>query len=369
MKRNRKINDPRRQQIRQQQRKNLRRKRLLRYPNEKISEAYQKYIVLPCPEILSLERNFDSTIDFFIKIKKLSRHCYESKNYKFCKYRPIFTIDLDLLNFISIRCAVILTAEIDRLRSTINCRLEYRGNIDNTAMSSLFYAGFFDYFDIKLNGNKGDNLNSTKHLLPLISGKLVDLELLDVLEQKLQQFMPNFSTSGVIYEAMAEAITNVKDHAYREDLPLLYPTYGKKWWATACYDEEKKAIRLFVYDQGHGIANTIPSSSLYENIEKIMARITINSQSFDLKLVHAALEYGKTSTQLNSRGKGFHNIMDVNQKIEGAVLRIASGKVELTLEKDNVTKENARPCHIGGTLLEWNIPFSGFKVSNGAKYD
>ena len=141
---------------------------------QRVPEQYRGAIRLKCPSELSLQRNFDETVDFLISLKDLSRVIFERK-----KIRPTtpvhYSVGLKQLEKVSLRCAVIFAAEIDRLRRIAGDELFYGGAIkdDNEAISLLRQMGLFRLIGANINDKElPQSSPSTGHrdAIPLMSG-------------------------------------------------------------------------------------------------------------------------------------------------------------------------------------------------------
>jgi len=114
-----------RRTLRSRIRRDIRLRRL-----EKVPEKFRGTIRFNCPSNLSLENNFQQTLSFFTELKELSKTIIERR-----KYRPTspirYSIGLDDLSDISVRCSIIFAAEIDRLRRIAGRELHYQGSIDD----------------------------------------------------------------------------------------------------------------------------------------------------------------------------------------------------------------------------------------------
>lgn len=347
--------------------KKCRRKRILkgfinRVPKH-LRNSSNSYKLVP-PNVLSIKRNFQSTISFFRSIKSLSEdlRCSQthlkSSNFEFV---------LDDLEEISVSCALIFAAELDRLRRICGFKFVYTGDItaDTQAMQLLENIGFFSMLQIDASLKLQADVEQTKTLIPLISGTRNEPDKIEQIESQLQSLFDNFQTSQFLYEAISEAITNVRHHAYTNKFELEFKPPGKRWWSTACLDNGHNLIRIFVYDQGHGIPRTIPISGLAEHISKYLKIASLGILKNDAQLLEAALEYGRSRTEESYRGKGFHDMVQAVTQESNASMRVLSGGAEVTIASNNAIESTNRDTHIGGTLIEWSFPFSVFDNQKG----
>ncbi len=111
---------------------------------QRLPERFRGFISFDCPETLSINRNFDETIQFFLEFKQLSKHIMKRREYR--KTTPVhYSIGLKNLKIISVRCAIIRAAEIDRLRRVAGDELFYQGKVedDSEPISLLRQLGVF----------------------------------------------------------------------------------------------------------------------------------------------------------------------------------------------------------------------------------
>ncbi|MEM9522891.1 MAG: hypothetical protein AAF982_02680, partial [Pseudomonadota bacterium] len=201
--------------------------------------------------------------------------------------------------------------------------------------------------------------------VPLMSGLNCDEEKFLGFYRSVQEIFDAFETTDFVHKGMAEAMLNAINHAYLSKFPLAYPSCGKRWWAAAVMDAEQSELKVIVYDQGHGIAKTLPTSGLVESIEvaigNILGKITKLVDTSEEIMVKAALESARTRTGEDKRGKGFKDIQAPVNEVSGSRLRITSGQAQVTVENGCDTVSLPLKHHIGGTLIEWIFPVQSFQ--------
>jgi len=343
-----------RRTLRSRIRRDIQLRRLTRVPKK-----FRGTIRFICPPVLSLDNSFHQTISFFTELKKLSKTIIDRR-----KYRPTspirYSIGLGELSDISVRCSVIFAAEIDRLRRIAGFELHYQGSIedDNEAISLLRQLGVFNL--IKNEDQEPVNIisegaiNGHRTAIRLLSGLNCDENKFEDFEKSVREIFEKFRQTDFLHVSMAEAMLNATNHAYLEKYNLKYPSCGKRWWAAAVLDTRRSQLKIIIYDQGHGIARTLPSSGLAEKIRitvgKLKGTLTKLRDTSEEVLVEAALLTARSRTGEDKRGKGFKDIQEPIREVAGSSLRITSGRAEVTLKDGNVEH------HIGGTLIEWMFP-------------
>lgn len=335
---------------------------------ERLPERFRGVVRFDCPRILSIDQNFLETIDFFVELKRLSKLIMIRRKYR--RTTPIrYSIGLNKLEAISVRCAIIFAAEIDRLRRIAGDELSYKGKSedDNEAISLLRQLGVFRLVGNKQVEEQNSELPAHGHrtAIPLISGLNCDEEKFIHFEVSVRKIFEEFKTTDFMHSSMAEAMLNATNHAYLSKFSLEYPSCGKRWWAAAVMDADRSELKVIIYDQGHGIAKTLPTSGLVEGIElklgKLMGNLTNLVDTPDEILVKAALESARSRTGDDKRGKGFKDIQAPVKEVGGSTLRITSGRAEVTLAGDHDTVSLPLEHHIGGTMIEWVFPIQSFQ--------
>jgi hypothetical protein len=119
-------------------------------------------------------------------------------------------------------------------------------------------------------------------------------------------------------------------------------------------------LRFFIFDQGAGIPSTLPTGPLREWILSFLAETSAGVFSNDAQMLRAAFEVGRTRTGMANRGLGLQRMADVVRGSKTGFLRIISGRAEIVHYSDDHIESRSLPTHIGGTLIEWNMPADVF---------
>ena len=183
----------------------------------------------------------------------------------------------------------------------------------------------------------------------------------DAIEAVLtEKFGEDSITFDVINTAISEAVINVVNHAYDED-----DTY-KKW--TLFLDIKPDRCTIVISDLGKTIPQSIPTK-----ISDLTLKNVFNSDSWfglnDQEKIEAATNYQRTSTNLSYRGKGFQDMKQVCEEVDGATMMIYSrkgywakgySKFEMNLDKKaNYTTP------VNGTIISWLIPLNDSTIQIG----
>lgn len=314
------------------------------------------------PKELSFSRNFEETVNFFKEIKEVALLIAQRREIS-PRYVAPFSIALGPLEVLSVRCAVVFAAEMDRLRRIAGARLEFPEHLDAVpeALTMLKQIGCFVLLDIPNALNGHTIQGGPRILIPIISGRKCEDRKFEEFETSVKRICSGYRTLSVVHEGMAEAMLNVVHHAYLDTIPFKYPPAGKRWWATACHNIEDGEIKILVYDQGHGIPVTLPHSGFKELMTATLDKATLGILNDDATLLEGALQYARSRTNDTGRGKGFRNIMKSIKELSDGRLRILSARAEVTISQADGTISSSFKHHIGGTLIEWTFPVSDFE--------
>lgn len=324
----------------------------------------QSKMVLKAPVEMSFSRNYNATVKFFEEFKKAQlekRNRRRDTNGR--RPRIALRLDLSTIKTISIPAAVVLAAEIDRWRRVDGIALKpYRYQKWSPRLQRVMCClGVFDLLGFRHGNSEGDIFENNITLVKLKSDDKAEGADVKELLQSLKEMTERFSSKPFLYDAISEAIQNSTEHAYPNDIKLEYPVGGKRWWATVSFDMDTENLRFFVYDQGVGIAKTLPTQGFWENFRAFAKTYSGGMLDSDIALMKAAMEYGRSGTNDSERGKGLAKMSDAIDKAGEGEIRIISGKGEIRRNIDGVTTR-ALNTHLGGTLVEWAIPLKVFET-------
>jgi len=296
------------------------------------------------PADFSLRNNYDEVIGFFSHFRSMA---YNDRAFD----RP-FGIEFAALRKVAPGAALMLAAELYRLQRFVGRRLSAvrQDEWDPEVRRTLQELGLF-------------KLLATPNVYPVM--RRDDNPSLEIIEYSvdaevdgnkcghlldcLAEIAGDLPAQNFIYDGLIEALKNSKHHAYSEE--RWYGVEPGTWFMTGSYDRLERQLTAAVFDLGVGIPATLPRSGLWEHLRPILSL----SGSDDAKMISAAMEYGRTRTHLQGRGKGLPIMMRLLDHHPG-YLRIVSGKGEAVY--DSLTKSIHETSHaesIGGTLIEWSI--------------
>ena len=86
-------------------------------------------------------------------------------------------------------------------------------------------------------------------------GPLVDGSVIDELRELHLDPHVSVPNKRLLFSAVTEAMTNVRQHAYRKHAP--YSFEPQFWWLSAAFNTEEQMINIMIYDRGSGIPETL----------------------------------------------------------------------------------------------------------------
>lgn len=310
----------------------------------------QSIIYLKPPEIFDLSRNYGKVAKF---INTLRSHV---STYSI---RRRLVVDFEPIKEVSPDAALILSAELDRWRFLYNTKLRpWRIQKWDLEVKRLFLEmGLFDLLKIpdkvEISNHPGElkffKFFTANSAAGSIAGKLMDC-MTDELSWECDE--PAF------FMALSEALTNVSQHAYPENHEYRHPIARGQWWLAGSYNRQSGEITIMCYDQGIGIPATLPLQGIYENCLGILDTMGLYYK-LDADLILAALEYGRTRTNLDERGKGLQDILSFAKDGSGT-LRIISRQGECICHANGEYNRKHRKYPLDGTFIQWSFRhFSG----------
>ena len=179
-------------------------------------------------------------------------------------------VDFRPIRILSPSTALMLAAELDRYTKVPTNqarRLQSRDieSWDPVVRHQLADMGLFELLNVQYPNKleKQDAKNTTIRYVQFrtwseVIGKVID-------ELRRVDLDPNVDVPHKIplFDAVTEAMTNVKHHAYLGRTDLTGP---RNWWLSAMYDTAGGGVSISIYDQGQGIPKTLPRHSLWERI-------------------------------------------------------------------------------------------------------
>jgi len=270
-------------------------------------------------------------------------------------------LDFEKIEELSLAAALVLAAELDRWRKLHGIKL-YPRNLkgwNSEVKLMLSELGFFDLLGGNVNaGSSSVSEINDVSVLQMTSSNLLDTRKIATIKTHLVKVAKILGQDPLIYGAMTEAAYNSILHAYPDNHNYQYRPLRNMWWATASWSIRGSEVRFLVYDQGVGIAETLPAWDHWEKIREFLSSFA-NPLSTLLKehsnMIEAAVEVSRTSLT-SGHGQGLCDILSPIDTLQAGSLRILSGKGQILYEYGKGIKKTENLEHLGGTLIEWRIP-------------
>ncbi|MCB5412178.1 hypothetical protein [Pseudogemmobacter faecipullorum] len=312
-------------------------------------------IIIEAPSVCDFADNYDATVSFLIRLKRAA--LAEGRRER----RRRVTVDMARIEHISIDAALVLAAEFDRWQVMKGVKLRplthsWAAGVRNT----LCQLGLFELLRMTPFLEAEPDVFDDVTVLKLVSCDTADGRTVAAISEHLQWVAKALGQSPYIYEAMFEAAYNSVLHAYPDTYAFKYPPIRRRWWATARWSVPENELRFLVYDQGVGIAETLPRWKNWEHIVTFLSRIAPAASPLfkeHATMISAALEVSRTSRS-GGHGQGLSDIVAPIEELQAGELRILSGKGEVMYYPDGRTVLTEHDQHIGGTLVEWKLPVS-----------
>lgn len=296
-------------------------------------------ITISCPEVFSLDANFDEVVRVLNEIRDVSR-----------RFRPNLYIDFRPIRDLSVSAALAFAAELDRFKRVCGpLRPVDVREWEPTVLNLLDELGFFELLHVKTKFSSDEQSNATKYVR-FRSGSKADGEKVDELrKQDLEPLVGDVPGRTKFYAALTEAMTNVAQHAYENESSL------SLWWLSASFSRVESELTILIYDQGLGIPHTLQKKGM-ERLRDFLP--LTNSHS---AMIRAAHDIERTASQDPNRGFGLNrDIRGYAEYLDGQVMyRVFSLKGEYTCVKsvdndmDHELKDHRET--LKGTLIEWKL--------------
>lgn len=328
------------------------------------SGRWYRYQALSAPADFQLQTNLEGVLGF---VYELRRQVFLRKRFGGygARSRPDLYIDLDPIAEIDIEGALVLAAELDRVRRVLRIR---------AVMDDANWHPFIRWF---LHGVGLYNVIEAERLqpncqiedfeavaaevglrvIPFVSCTKADPGKALHLREELYRHCarPGDETQMKVYEALVEAFNNAVGHAYRPDVPGDgLPRIGR-WWAGALIDQKRGYLYMVVYDQGVGIPATLPRRRWWEIIAGKLPEFS------DAAVIEGALEYGRSGVsddplfgeEADGRGNGLWRMCELADTFEEADVRFTSLKGDVLYVKGGRLERTNLKTRFPGTLIRW----------------
>lgn len=183
------------------------------------------------------------------------------------------------------------------------------------------------------------------------------------IEAIAEKVSEKYTTQDVLKElwrSVNEAIANTTDHAYTH--PRFDSFTGleeTKWWMFTQIRDD--TFTIAVCDLGCGYLKTINKNIPESLISSVKA--SLGWSNLDALAIETAMEYGRSGTKLNHRGKGSRDVLSLVENHGHGRVIVMSNTGWMTYnftEGKQVGKNSAElGIDIGGTIVWWSLPLKG----------
>lgn len=183
-------------------------------------------------------------------------------------------------------------------------------------------------------------------------GSLVEV----IAERANRDHARQLEVSGV-WRSVSEAVANSVDHAYKKPRKDGFSGLpDTKWWM---FSQIKDGVfTLAVCDLGCGYRETINETIPEQFISGIASMFAGSNR--DALAIDTAMEYGRSGTNQNHRGKGSRDALSLLKKHGTGELVVMSGtgwmRYVFNNEQETDRNEGDLGIDIGGTIVWWKLP-------------
>jgi hypothetical protein len=186
------------------------------------------------------------------------------------------------------------------------------------------------------------------------------LAMIEVVADRVREQYSGQLGLSDLWRAVSEAVANSVDHAYKK--PRADGFQGlpdTKWWM---FTQIKDGVFFAaVCDLGCGYRATI-GETVPERFASQLASLLIGFNK-DAGAIHTAMEYGRSGTEEEHRGKGSRDAMSVLEKHQNGELMAISNTGWMAYSYANGREERRHNGSLGtnikGTILWWKLPLTG----------
>lgn len=270
-------------------------------------------------------------------------------------------VNLSLIRRIDLPGALLLTAELDRIRRVVG----FRPTLDDHNWSAELRAtlkalGVYDIIRARSSEMPGgdDGLMpgfgpERIKIIKMRSGQYSANREAEALRDELFDACAPFSTARPqIYNVLVEAFNNSREHAYPEGTGEDGLPSVRAWWAGALVDYSAGVFQLCVYDQGIGI----PERFARQHRAALNLRVAAGGAG-DLALLEMALSPGGSSTDEPGRGNGLWQMTELTRDLDGSSVQFTSLGAGIICRNGTIHSKFISPQRFGGTMVNWQVPF------------
>lgn len=333
--------------------------------NEAIKAFMKRYglkdlITIPAPEYFNIS-NRDSRSKFLKFMNKLRIHCK--------KEFVLVYIDFSKTLKMGAEATLYLLAELETLiYKNKNFKFKIYNSKSTIVNQVLYQTGILKLLSIRTRMDSSTFDDSVKcWTYTSGSNAQVSSETKDIVKDLGQLFTDSTQSTRGWFKVITEAMTNSHHHAYLEPRFLDSPNdiSLKKWWLFA--KEVDGILTVCICDLGVGIPRSLKENTQNLNpgwmgVLKTYIQELRKKYNEDSALIQAAIEIGKTRTNLPNRGKGLSQIIHELKKLPNANVSVSilsnnGGFMSKSLKfSDSILIPFNDSIH--GTIITWKVHMS-----------
>jgi hypothetical protein len=323
---------------------------------------YRRCLRLQAPADFRLHANADEVLAFIYEFRRqvFVRDRFRSAGRK----RAGLYLDLDTIEEIDLEAALVLTAEIDRVRLVYNVKPFMDDANWQTGVRAILYGlGLYRVVDAAryadappIDGIETALAELGLAIVPFISCHEADPAKAQELRASLWRHCATSDEAQfAVYDGLVEAFSNAVQHAYRKDVQNDGLPTVRRWWAGGLVDKANGEMFLVVYDQGAGIPKTLVRRPFWH---RIAGRL---HEHDDASVIEGALEYGRSGTastigldpDADGRGNGLWRMCEMTSLFPTADVRFTSLQGQVLYARGGATERAALRTRFCGTMIRW----------------
>lgn len=340
----RKINKKRKWKIRRKQKifRHLHRKKRNHYKRNTLfkyrkNKSYKRIVF---PPTFSLVNDPSNTEKFFEEILNIVNKSL---------LHQILFFDLKNITSVSADAIMYLIAILNNSRHIRFYKITCKGNMpdDRNSRKLFIDVGFYQYVK---NVGKQIRIAENQSCIKVQNGSMVDTEVARKICDFTSKNVENYNSLSIrrMYSILVEMMSNVKQHAYTENMNKIFMSHWYIYSESTC-----DRIKYIFLDTGAGIPNTVK-----KNFKEIVKKKFLQNNTVDAECIKATLKGEfKTETKLEHRGKGIPEIYDTfkseNNKLTN--LKIYSGHAICMVNDDGTINNSSNETTFEGTLYSWEL--------------
>ena len=327
-------------------------RKVSRKPNTRRSDIAQNVLAAPSRFIVqatSGQQNKSDVDEYFSFLSKL-------RAVRSCKQ----TINMKDVHRMSVDATLLFKAELSRLIELHSIRFTAIAPTSSRAQQVLKQTGIDQLLNLKIDiePSREDVIHWRIAEGPRDE---VDTSNLEIITEDIEE-VTGMKTHPV-YQGIIESIGNCVEHAYKDHPDVTWKMPERPgWWIFQQVKEGR--LMVVVCDLGIGVNRALPLTlANEEGALKKLIHLFRRTKGEDARALLAAMEYGRSSTKRQERGKGMQNAHAViDDHGEGDFYAISNRGCYTYNRRPQSTKGQSNAVRlrhsIHGTILGWSLPLN-----------